>query len=483
MSFWKRILVGTLLIVVASAAATATAAFNELDKIVTALREGGELELGTELAEAGTGDPQTIMLIGSDIPTPETAGGEEEARSDTVILVRLDPAEGATALMSLPRDLRVEIPGHGTDRLNAAYSIGGPKLTLETVKQLTGLQINHVINIDFGGFQRAVDRLGCVYTDVDRDYFSPGLEYAYININPGYQKLCGEDALAYVRFRHEDTDLVRSARQQDFLRQAKQQISVGRLIADRDDLIEIFGQFTDSDLNSRASSLRLLKLVVASANQPFREVHFEAEIGASFVTASDSTVKKLAQEFLGVEEGKGPRAPAPPDVGELAKAVSRPEGFGSDGGSDSKQQRAKLEDASADGLAQAELVEAEEPRMPVFYPRQRTPGSSFEPEPSVYRIPVRGGDKEAAYRMVISTGGIGEYYGLQGTTWRNPPILDDPTETRMVGGRSFELHYDGDRLRLIAWRTKDGVYWISNTLTQSLSAKEMLEIAASTREL
>ena len=491
MSFWKRFLVGTLLIVVATAAASATAAFNELDKIVTALREGGQLELGTELVEAGTGDPQTIMLIGSDIPTPGTegteapggSGGEGEARSDTVILVRLDPAEGATALMSLPRDLKVNIPGHGTDRLNAAYSLGGPKLTLETVKELTGLQINHVINIDFGGFQQAVDRLGCVYTDVDRDYFSPGLEYAYINLNPGYQKLCGRDALSYVRFRHEDTDLVRSARQQDFLRQAKQQISVSRLISDRDDLIKIFGQYTDSDLNSRSSALRLLKLVVSSANQPFREVHFEAEIGESFVTASDETVKKLAQEFLGVEEGEGPRAPAPPDIGEQAKAVNKPDGFGSDGGSDDKQKRAKLEDASVDGLAQAELVESQGARLPVFYPRLRTPGSVFEPEPNAYRIPVEGQGKQPAYRMVISTGGIGEYYGVQGTTWKNPPILDDPTETRTAGGRRFELHYDGDRLRLVAWRTKDAVYWISNTLTQSLSAKEMLEIAASTREL
>ena len=73
--------------------------------------------------------------------------------------------------MSIPRDLKVEIPGYGPEKFNAAYSYGGPKLTAQVIKELTGLQINHVINIDFLGFVRAVDTIGCVYTDVDRRYF------------------------------------------------------------------------------------------------------------------------------------------------------------------------------------------------------------------------------------------------------------------------------------------------------------------------
>ena len=63
----------------------------------------------------------------------------------------------------------------------------------------------------------------------------------------------------------------------------------------------------------------------------------------------------------------------------------------------------------------------------------------------------------------------GEYYGLQGTTWQDPPILDDPTETRKIGGREYELHFAGDRLRLVAWRTPKAAYWISNTLLQTLT--------------
>ena len=141
--------------------------------------------------------------------------------------------------MSIPRDLKVEIPGYGTDKFNAAYTYGGPKLTLQVVKELTGLPINHVVNVDFLGFVRAVDAIGCVYVDVDRRYYHSNVgvpaseQYAEINVQPGYQLLCGKKALQYVRYRHTDTDLVRSARQQDFLSDARQRVPVDDLVLDQ----------------------------------------------------------------------------------------------------------------------------------------------------------------------------------------------------------------------------------------------------------
>ena len=77
----------------------------------------------------------------------------------------------------------------------------------------------------------------------------------------------------------------------------------------------------------------------------------------------------------------------------------------------------------------------------------------------------------------------GESYGTRAPPGRAPPILDAPPETRRVNGRKLELHYDGRRLRLVAWRTKRAVYWVSNTLTQSLSTRQMIAIAASLRRL
>jgi LCP family protein required for cell wall assembly len=480
-SLWKRFLIGAALVIFAAGSATAVAAFREVDKVVDALDDSKDLKLGEALAETDPGEPQTILLLGSDKrPDDATDGGAGTgARSDTIILVRLDPDKQATALMSLPRDLKVEIPGHGVDKINAAYTLGGPKLTLDTVKQLTGLSINHVINVDFKGFQKAIDAIGCIYTDVDRRYYNDTAEFAYINLPAGYQQMCGEEALQYARFRHEDSDLVRGIRQQDLLRDAKQQVGVGELVDDRDRLIEIFGKYTTSDaaLKSRSGLLRLLKLAVFSVDQPIRHVKFEGEVGItsgdvdagvpSYVTASDATVKKLAQQFLGVEENKGPR-------GEL-----KPKGG---------RKRAKRTD---DGLAkdpqfgQDQAVQAIQQgaggKFPVYYPTVRVAGSEYIGPPRVYKLLTSDGKRKKSYRMVLKLPLNGEYYGVQGTRWMDPPILDGASEERTIGKRKFELHYEGDRLRLVAWRTPKAVYWVSNTLLQTLSERQMVAIARSTR--
>jgi LCP family protein required for cell wall assembly len=129
------------------------------------------------------------MLLGSDKrPSDSAEGAAGKGLSDTIMLVRLDPDEDAIAVMSLPRDLKVEIPGHGVDKINAAYSLGGPSLTLDTVTNLTGLKVNHVINVDFQGFGRAVNAIGCVYADIDRTYYNDSAAYAYINVPAGYQR-------------------------------------------------------------------------------------------------------------------------------------------------------------------------------------------------------------------------------------------------------------------------------------------------------
>src|SRR6185436_18863700 len=263
---WKRLLIGAFLCIFAAAAATAVAAFHEVDKIVNALEVNPELRLGKNtLATTDPGEPQTLLILGSDQRPKNNVEGGSGARSDTIMLVRLNPHKEATAIMSLPRDLKVNIPGHGVDKINASYEIGGPRLTVGTVKQLTGLPINHVINVTFKGFW------------------------------------------------HYDTDLVRSARQQDFLRQMKQQVTYTELIKKHDRLVKIFGRntATDADLRSRSEVLRLLKLALFSATKPIQEIHFEGEIGPSYVEASNAQVKKLVQRFLDVKESPGPRGVAP----------------------------------------------------------------------------------------------------------------------------------------------------------------------------
>src|SRR5438132_11378273 len=212
----KRSLIAAGIIVVVAACATTSSALLFFDKTV---QEFTQVNTGHEVTPVPSGDPQTILIAGSDHRFGDKKLGLK-ARSDTIMLIRIDPGKGV-AIMSLPRDLKVNIPGHGTDKINVAYELGGPKLTIKTVKQLTGLAINHYVDVSFHGFSEGVNAIGCVYVDVDRRYFNNnsglgyGQTYAVIDIKPGYQKMCGDRALQYVRYRHTDTDIVRNARQQD----------------------------------------------------------------------------------------------------------------------------------------------------------------------------------------------------------------------------------------------------------------------------
>jgi LCP family protein required for cell wall assembly len=463
---FKRYLLGAFLIIAASAGATGVAAFDELNAVTNEFRRG-HIEDLEGLAQADAGKPQTIMLIGSDTRAKGARDYTgQRGLSDTMMLVRLDPSREHIAVLSLPRDLKVRIPGHGVDKLNAAYALGGVKLTLKTVKEFTGLSVNHVVNVDFRGFKKAVNALGCVYTDIDRRYFndnSGGEQYATIDIKPGYQKICDQDALDYVRYRHTDTDIIRAARQQSFLRSLKAQVGVKRIIEDRRELIKIFGKYTQSDIGSRKTVLRLLKLVVASANSPIHQVQFRGKLGESYVTASSEAAHRLADEFLGVDETGAPKK---------KKKKKKAEG------------PARLVDASGTGKDQAlQLVNQGLRGLEVFYPRMLVPGSQFQAPPRAYTLRGKRNRKYRAYRIVVSEGEIGQYYGVQGTTWRSPPILAGPREIREVGARKVLIYYDSDRVRLVAWRTKQGTYWISNTLTHKLTLKQMLALVRATKPL
>ena len=374
---------------------------------------------------------------------------EDPGRSDTTMLLRLDPDRNAIAVMSIPRDLKVEIPGYGTGKFNEAYAYGGPKLTLQTVKQLTGLPINHVVNVDFLGFVRAVYAIGCVYVDVDRRYFHSNVgvpaseQYAEINVQPGYQLLCGKKALQYVRYRHTDTDLVRSARQQDFISAARQRISVQDLVFDQSGLIDIFTKYTTSDINDKETMLQVLKLFLASRNAAIKEVHFPAELGPSFVYTTPEAVNEAVNMFLGIEASGGSRG-------------SLEDGEGGSGGKGKKKggKKGKKQEEGQARKAAARKAEAAGQRRPGAGARSgRTRGevggaqarlaaspsstradcpsgayyaesNSYEhvQDPRVYHLKDTDDERHAAYRMV----------GVAGTRRRHP-LLRGPGDPGLVG--------------------------------------------------
>jgi LCP family protein required for cell wall assembly len=172
------------------------------------------------------GQPANALLIGYD-HRPED--GTAPSRSDTVMLLRADPQSDSISMLSFPRDLLVDIrcpESRGLDRINVAYTYCGPSGTLETVRNLTGLEIHYLIMVNFDGFREIVDKLGGVWLDIDRRYLNvQGGDYATINLWPGYQRLKGWQALDFVRYRHTDSDLFRLARQQSFVKGVKQAVN------------------------------------------------------------------------------------------------------------------------------------------------------------------------------------------------------------------------------------------------------------------
>lgn len=473
----KRFALGALIISVLTAGATATATLLEISEDVAIIAKGAKIPgIQGVLDDVDSGDPQTILILGSDRRYVDR-NVKDAARSDTILLVRLDPSKEATAVLSIPRDLMVDIPGVGRDKINAAYSYGGPRKTVQTVRELLDFPINHVINVNFGGFRKAVDRLGCVYVEIDRRYFNdndPPVasvgNYATIDIQPGYQKLCGSDALDFVRFRHLDTDFVRAARQQEFLRQAKDQFGIGEIFGSRKELLRIFARYTQTDIHSTSATLRLLKLAFESSKNPVREVHFRGDIAGdttlSYVDITEENLAMTRAEFLHAKASKRSRRAGRKRPREARRGGRLARGMVADW---------------AGGLSYVTGAR-KRARFGVYYPGHRlAEGAYVDEPPRTYAIRDRSGKRHRAYRIVVDTGELGQYYGIQGTTWKAAPILDNPSETRDVDGRKMELFYDGNRLRLVALRTDEGVYWVSNTLSQTLSNGQMLDLAASLR--
>jgi LCP family protein required for cell wall assembly len=175
------------------------------------------------------GEPFYILILGADMRP-----GEKVANSDTLILARIDPQKKHVALISIPRDTRTDIPGHGTRKINAAMILGGPSLVIETVHDLTGLPISHFVQVNFWGFKDMVDAIGGVWVNVPTRIVDLRAathdETAYV-VEPGYQKLDGKHALTFVRSRHyANADYVRMKNQQSFIKAlVKQTLQVGNI--------------------------------------------------------------------------------------------------------------------------------------------------------------------------------------------------------------------------------------------------------------
>lgn len=229
----RRIGVGLLVLVVLfvlwgiasyfSFASGVAAANKRLDPQTRAVLKGGG---GLLLSH-----PTNILLLGTDHANTDARAADQH--SDSITIVRTDPGRHRIAFLSIPRDLRVPIPGHGDDKINTAFQIGGPALAAQTVAQFTGMPINHIVIVDFGSFEDLIDKLGGITVNVPENILSNRFDCPYSTaarcqrwpgwrFHKGPQHLNGHLALIYSRIRENrlnpgETDVTRADRQQSVL--------------------------------------------------------------------------------------------------------------------------------------------------------------------------------------------------------------------------------------------------------------------------
>lgn len=480
-----------------SGAATAVLALSEVSKVVEALRESKPVKLKPNtLAPTSQGAPETLLLVGNDERPPPRSNptGAVEPHSNEMLLVRIDPSKPTISMLSIPRELQVTFTAPNgaviTNRINSAYTYGyeeaggttgGVQLMLETIKRVLGVTVNHVFVTNFPKFRHAVDEMGCVYMTVDRRYYhvnEPGGEqYFEINLQPGYQRLCGKQALEFVANRHEDTSLTRDARDQRFLLSVKSQYGTTAL-EDREKFERIFGKAveTDSALHSSEKVLQLLELLAESAGKPVRQVPFHVNLFPTFDTASEQQISEAVGLFMHGTAALTEHSP----VG--------PHSSGSRSSTHSSHHHGHSSPPVVPGAAPTPATTLEEaraiaPHLPFAVEAPRYELTTAEAVPDlVRRYDIHGAGRRLypAYVLVIDRGGLGEFYDVQGTSWTNPPLLNNPTSEFHIGSRTYELYYDGEHIKTIAWHEGQAVYWIENTLTNGVSPRDMVALAQST---
>jgi LCP family protein required for cell wall assembly len=398
-------------------------------------------------------------------------------------------------------------------KLNEAYSLGGPNLLLRTIRNnvFPQLRVSHIIDVNFGGFEALVNAIGCVYTDVDHRYYNNTAitNYSSINIQPGYQRLCGSSALAFVRFRHTDNDIVRNARQQDFLRWAKDQYNESSLIANQGKLLKIFGEHTqtDHDLHTTDGLINLFNLIAFSAGHQIKQIPFPAILlpcGAvapaggfvaapqvpCYVTANPGAEHATYTQFMTPTVVTARSSPTTPVAGVGATAggggKSKPVGGLTADLADGRSQAAALHQVGMPVyvprliLARSQYCTATNPNCTVLQGQTTAQAGVSSGYPRAYLIHDQSGAPHKAYRLTLEINPLfGLYYGVQGSTWQDPPILNKPTQTKTSNGKQLLLYANGGKISLVAWRTPQAVYWVSNTLNDSIGNRQMVAIAAS----
>jgi LCP family protein required for cell wall assembly len=229
---WRRTVLVTLLALIVLLVVWSVAGYLAVRKGVSAANARLPVGVDSVLAKQNglmLTNATNILLLGTDHSDNGQANRNTLQHSDSMMLLRLDPGRHRLIFLSLPRDLRASIPGHGDSKINAAMQIGGPKLAVETVAKLTGIPIDHVVVVDFGAFKKMIDGVGGIDINIPEEILSNRFDCPYAasrcqswegwRFHKGIAHLDGQQALIYSRIRENrlnpaDSDITRGERQQ-----------------------------------------------------------------------------------------------------------------------------------------------------------------------------------------------------------------------------------------------------------------------------
>jgi len=208
-------------------------------------------------------DKINVLVLGVD------TRDDDVGRSDTTFVVTIDTIGKKFSMLSIPRDSRVKIDGHGWDKINHAYAFGGSKLSKSSVENLLGIPIDYTMIINIQNFVRIIDALGGVTIDVEkRMYYSDPYDDdggLYIDLQPGVQKLNGHSAIQYVRYRDEEGDIGRVSRQQKFLKAVFHEFTKPQLVTKLPDLISELSSTVKTDMPTK-EMLALVPIINTAAS-------------------------------------------------------------------------------------------------------------------------------------------------------------------------------------------------------------------------
>ncbi|HTX10278.1 MAG TPA: LCP family protein [Solirubrobacteraceae bacterium] len=483
-----KLALGCLVVLLASAGATAVFVLEQVHTVVQDLKVSVPLSVSRKaLAHDYYGGPETLLFIGDDTRSVyKYYNAFVPNLANEMLLVRIDPSKPYISMLSLPRELWVPITEPNgvtiTNRLNSAYTYGTTTL-LQTIKQVTGLSVNHVIATTFTQFENAINKLGCVYDTIDERYYNlnngaPGTDYQSINLQPGYQCLTGSEAEQFVSYRHTDTSQIRDARDQSFLLAVKKQYGP-QLAGNIGKFEQIFGQTvqTDPGLRSQTEILNLANLLITAAGLRVRQVPFQTSpLPSGDLTASPQQIQQSVNSFL-----NGGSAPPTKQTAAVARQVGRRGALAHLPLTPTLATNVAAEKAATGGIPfTAEFPTVQDLAGSGAY--TVSPQCTTQVQTCVrdYLIHAPGGKAYPIYTEVFSNGQLGQFYDVQGTTWVNAPLFADPNQTVQVGKRTYYLYYDGSQLSTVAWQQYGAMYWVHNTLTDAVGNGELLAIAEQT---